>query len=436
MNSNTSKRRVVVTGIGVISPIGSNRETFLESLKTSSSGIDQIDSETRYVAYHGIGGEVKDFDEKTLRKVYFKAKEQKKSIKVMCREIQMGAAAAMLALDDSKIDLDTVDHAKFGINYGANLMFYPPRTLAGACLACVSEEGGEFDSTRWGEDGLNAMEPLWMLKYLPNMPACHIGIFTDARGPNNSVTLDEASTSVALTEALNVIERGAADLMIVGGTGTRLHPTKTLHTRLWDELGYDESDPSASCKPFDKNRNGQVVSEGSGCLILEEEEHAKARGAKIYATLLGGGSSCVASVDGIADNTLSVINAVSAALKRSGLSVSDLGHINAHGLGTVSDDAAEAKAYHKLLDGADVPVTALKSYFGNAGAGTGFLEIVGSILSLNEGNIPQTISYSSPDDSLGINIVSEGPQATSSKVFASVNFTSMGQASATIFEAA
>jgi len=436
MSSNTNKRRVVVTGIGIISPIGNSPELFLESLKNSQSGIGHIDSDTQHVAYRGIGGEVKDFDEKTLKKVYFKAKEQKKSIKVMCREIQMAAAAAMMALEDSAVDLDLIDHTKFGIDFGANLMFYPPPTLADACLACVPEQGGEFDSERWGGDGLKAMEPLWMLKYLPNMPACHIGIFTDARGPNNSVTLDEASTSVALTEALNVLERGAADVMIVGGAGTRLHPIRTLHTRLWEELGYDESDPSASCKPFDKNRNGQVVSEGTGCLILEEEEHAKARGANIYATLLSGGSSCVASPDGIADNTQSVINAVSAALRRADLSVSDLGHINAHGLGTVGDDAAEAKAYQALLGGAETPVTALKGYFGNAGAGTGFLEIAGSILSLKEGSIPQTISCSNPDESLGINIVSDGQQATSNKVFANVNFTSIGQASATIFEVA
>ncbi len=436
MSSTTNKRRVVVTGVGVISPIGTNQEAFLKSLKENTPGIGPIDSDDRYVASHGIGGEVKNFDEKTLKKAYFKAKEQKKSIKVMCREIQMGAAAAMSAMEDSGVDLDSIDHARFGVNFGANLMFYPPPTLAEASISCVSEPGGQFDSSHWGDDGLKAMEPLWMLKYLPNMPACHIGIFTDARGPNNSVTLDEASTSVSLTEALNVMERGAADLMIVGGAGTKLHSIRTLHSRLWDELGYDESNPSASCKPFDKNRNGQVVSEGTGCLILEEEQHAKARGAKIYATLHGGGSSCVASTDGVANNTQSVTNAVSAALKRAGLSVSDLGHINAHGLGTVHDDAAEAKAYQSLLEGTDVPVTALKGYFGNAGAGTGFLEIVASILSLKEGNIPQTMSCSNPDESLEIDIVTGKPRATSNKCFANVNFTSMGQASATIFEVA
>lgn len=419
----------------MISPLGNGRESFWEALKSGRSGISPVESDTRFVAYQGIGGEVKDFDDKDVKKTYLKEKEQKKSIKVMCREVQMGAASALLALEDSGIDLSTIDHARLGVDYGANLMFYPPATLAEACLACV-DENGDFESHRWGDEGLKAMEPLWMLKYLPNMPACHIGIFTDARGPNNSVTLDEASTGVALTEALNILERNAADVMIVGGTGTRLHTMRTLHSRLWDQLGYDEADPSASCKPFDKARNGQVVAECSGCLILEQEEHAKARGATIYATLLSGASSCVADVNGTPHITTAVKNAVAGSLSRAGLSSADVGHINAHGLGTVADDAAEAQAYREFFNGTQVAVTSLKGHLGNGGAGNGFLEIAGSILSLREGNIPPTRNCSSPDDSLGIDVVANQPRPTENKVFGKVNFTAMGQASAVVFDVA
>lgn len=435
MNSHESPRRVVVTGIGIISPIGSNRDEFYSSIKAGTSGIGPIESDVKHVAYQGIGGEIASFDEKALKKQFFKEKEQKKSIKVMCREVQMGAAAALVALEDSAIDMAAIDHARMGIDYGANLMFYPPLTLAEACKACV-DENGEFHSERWGNDGLDAMEPLWMLKYLPNMPACHIGIFTDARGPNNSVTLDEASPGVALTEALNILERGAADIMIVGGTGTRLHTMKTLHARLWDELGYDADNPSASCKPFDQRRNGQVVAESAASLILEDEDHAKARGAHIYGRLLSGASSCAVREDLSADNRQSVINALSGALRRAGISIGDLGHINAHGLGTVKDDADEAAAYRTLLNGADVPVTSLKGYFGNPGAGSGFLEIAASLLSLADGNIPQTLNCEQPDESLGIDIVTGGHRPTTNKLFASVNFTNMGQAGATVFESA
>lgn len=275
-----------------------------------------------------------------------------------------------------------------------------------------------------------------MLKYLPNMPACHIGIFTDSRGPNNSITLDEASPGVAMTEALNILERGAADVMIVGGTGTRLHAMKTLQARLWDELAYDENDPSASCKPFDAHRSGQVVAEASGSLILEAEEHAKARGATIYGRLISGGSSCVVKGTDESRTNTAIINAMNSALRRGGLAASDLGHINAHGLGTTKDDAAEASAYRALGTSNPIPTTALKGLFGNAGAGTGFLETAASLLFLKEGLIPPTANCTHPDESLGMDIVTGAPRATENHLFANVNFSAIGQASVTLFEVA
>jgi len=223
--------------------------------------------------------------------------------------------------------------------------------------------------------------------------------------------------------------------MIVGGTGTRLHSMRTLQSRLWDDVGYDETNPSASCKPFDKNRNGQAIAEAAGSLIIEEEEHAKARGATIYGKLLAGGSSCVVDTNGVGDSTRSVVNSMNAALKRAGISVSDLGHINSHGIGTVADDAAEAKAYQELLGGASIPVAALKGATGNAGAGNGFLELTASLLSVADGVIPPAIHTKSFDEDLGFDLVVDQPRATSNKIFANVNFAKVGQSSAAIFEA-
>jgi 3-oxoacyl-[acyl-carrier-protein] synthase II len=433
MSSENKKRRVVVTGLGLVSPIGIGREPFWEHLGSGQSGVCQTESYHCTATPGGIGAEVKDFTESTAKKQYLKS--QRKSIKVMCREIQMGAAAAMQALEDSALDLATLDHERMGVEFGANLMFFDPQSMADSCVQCV-DESGEFQMSRWGEAGLGSMEPLWMLRYLPNMPACHIAIFTDARGPNNSITLDEASPGVALTEALNILERGAADMMIVGGTGTRIHPVRAIHARMWDELGYDETNPSASCKPFDSRRNGLVVGEGAACLILEEETHARSRGATIFGTLIGGGTSCVASPDGTANIGQALINAGHAALRRAGLSVEALGHVNAHGLGTHEDDRIEAIALRELLGGTDVPVTGLKGYFGNAGASTGFMEVAATLLSLKQGTIPQTLNCTDPDPQLELNVVSGEPRATSNKLFMKVNFTRAGQASAVIFEGA
>ncbi|WP_437225210.1 beta-ketoacyl-[acyl-carrier-protein] synthase family protein [Planctomicrobium sp. SH661] len=432
MSAAANQRKIAITGIGVFSPIGIGRQEFFENLQAGRSGIGSMEHYHCTATPGGIGGEVKGFNEESAKKTYLKA--VRKSIKVMSRETQLGTAVALQAIEDARLNPEEISRERIGVEYGANLMFFSPDSMADAAKAC-KDEAGKFTFSEWGTTGLGAMEPLWMLKYLPNMPACHIAISTDSRGPNNSVTLDEASPGVALTEALNILERDAADVMIVGGTGTRIHPVRAIHARLCDPLGYDEADPSKSSKPFDKNRRGQVASEGAGCFVLEEEGHAKARGATIYGYLISGSSSCVASPDGTPDIRQAVKNAVNSALRRAKLNISDIGHINAHGLAGPKEDVEEAAALRELIGDHKIPVTALKGHFGNAGAATGFFEIVGSLLSLSQGVIPPTVNCDEPDPELGLPLVQGKPLATSNKKFLNINFTRPGQASAVIIEA-
>jgi 3-oxoacyl-[acyl-carrier-protein] synthase II len=220
--------------------------------------------------------------------------------------------------------------------------------------------------------------------------------------------------------------------MLVGGTGSRIHPVRAIHARLIDPLGYDEANPAASCKPFDERRNGQVAAEGAACLVLEEESHALARGAKIYGYMLSGGSSCVSHADGDADVTQAVLNASRAALRRAGVQVSELSHINAHGLGSPDGDRQEASALRQLLEEAPVSVTSMKGYFGNAGAAGGFLELIGSLLSVNAGQVPTTLNTDHPDPELGLKIATGEPAASQGKIFLNVNYTRAGQASAAV----
>ncbi len=434
MTSSEQKRRIAITGIGVFSPIGIGKEQFWENLQAGRSGIGPTELHRNAATPGSIGGEVRGFTEESAKKDFLKS--QRKSIKLMSRETQLGTAAALQCLADSGLDLNTVDHQRIGVLYGANLMFFPPDTMIDPAIAC-KDDVGVFQFRRWGTDGMGKMEPLWMLKYLPNMPACHIAIFTDARGPNNSVTLDEASPGVALTEALNIMERGAADMMLVGGTGTRIHPVRAIHARLTDPLGFDEAEPENSCKPFDTRRNGQVASEGAACILLEEEEHAKQRGATIYGYLLGGSSSCVASPTGEADITQAVLNAARGALRRANLKPEDIGHVNAHGLASPDADRSEAAALRQLFGEQSVPVTSLKGVLGNSGAAGGFIELVGSLLNLNmAGSVPVTFNCKEPDQELGINIVQNAPLPTQNKTFLNVNFTRLGQASAVVISGA
>lgn len=440
--SRPSAERVVLTGVGILSPLGVGVDAFRTSLAEGKSGVGPITRLEYTASPHNVGGEVAEFDEKYCRKNY--PKPHRKSIKVMCREIQMGVASAVLALEDSGLDLDAVDHERFGVDFGANLMFSPPEVLKDACWRCTDEDD-DFHYEQWGKaggetgtTGMDAMEPLWLLRYLPNMPACHIGIFLDARGPNNSLTQDDASLNLALGEACRIIQRGRADVMIAGATGTRLHPVKTIHAALWDQLAESPDPPETWCRPFDKTRTGQVVSEGACSFLLETETHANARGAKILATVEGAGSSCVSDSGGRPDHTRAMVNAMRAALNDAGMKPEDVGCVNAHGLGSPEADRAEAAAIHEVFGGSaeETPVTALKSYFGNSGSASGALELAGSLVSLSSGVIPPTLNYERPDPECRLNVVHGRPLETSNRVVLSVNVTRMGQAAALIVRGA
>lgn len=435
-DSTAPARQTVVTGVGIMSPIGIGADAFWDSISNRRSGVAPFEICGYTAAPQNAGGEVRDFTDSAAKKGYLKS--VRKSIKVMCREIQLGVASAMQALEHSGLNLDEIDHHRMGVDFGANLMFSPPEVLQDAAWRCVTEgdESRAFHYDQWGQVGLAAMEPLWLLRYLPNMPACHIGIAADARGPNNSITQDEASGNLVMSEASRIIERGHADVMISGTTGTRVHPVKTMHVSMWDQLASNPGSPATWCRPFDRDRSGEVVAEGSCSFILEDESHAVARGAKIYGRILGGGASCVIDRAGNADLRRALALAAVRAIADAGLEPGDIGHVNAHGCGDRERDAAEAAA---ILDvfGSDtnIPVTAVKSYMGNSGSGSGPIEVAASLLALQHGVIPATLNYSSPDESCPIRVVSDEPLTTDNKVFLKLSVTRIGQASAIVVSA-
>ena len=424
-------KRVVVTGAGIISPIGIGRGEFWNGISAQTTGISKIDLLSGSALPGHVAGEVKDFTDKTVKKQYLKA--QRKSIKVMCREIQMGVASAHLALSNSELDMESINHERLGVDFGANQMFSTPDVLSDGVFQCDSD--GKFDFDRWGDEGLAGMEPLWLLKYLPNMPACHIGIHADARGPNNSLTLAEASGISAMGEALGIISTGRADMMLAGSTGSRIQPIKCLHAALYDEMAeYDDADPGTWSRPFDSSRRGQVAGEGACTFIFEEEEHAKARGAAIFGSILSTASCCSITVDGTPRIQAALVRVISKALERAGVSPSEIGHINAHGLGAKQADIDEANAIHEVFgeSASTVPVTAFKSVIGNSGAACGTLELAASLIGLQHGVVPATLNYSTPDDDCKLNIINGEPLKTDNKLFLTVNVTAFGQAAALV----
>lgn len=436
-------KRVVISGAGILSPIGIGIDDFWSAISEQKSGIGRVEFVSHTALPSNVAAEAKGINEKTAKG--YLTKPQKKSKKVMCREILLGVISANLCIDQSRLDVETagaINHERLGIEFGANQMFSPPVVLGeglyardseGNLTVCTEDGGFEFD--QWGEHGIASMDPLWLLKYLPNMPACHIGIRAEARGPNNSLTLAESSGNSALGEAFHIISRGRADMMLCGSTGSRIHPVKCLHAAVWDQLAqYDDADPSTWCRPFDSTRRGQVVGEGACTFLFEEEEHAKSRGATVYGTVLGTGSSCVISADGKPNQIAALTNAMNLALRDADLSPADVGHVNANGLGETQADLDEAAAIKAVFGdrGASVPVTAPKSYLGNSGAACGTLELAASLVALRHGVVPATINCDNVDEECGLNVVHGEHLPVDNKVVLNVNVTSNGQASALV----
>ena len=388
-------REVVITGLGVVSPIGVGVDAFHTSIREGRSGVQRFSMADDVELPFQFGAELRGFDAKAFVK-------PRKAIKLMSRELQIGFAAAEIASEHAQIIDAGIEPDRFGVVYGSEMLYCDIHELANAYRICMKENTFIFDE--WGAKAINEMYPLWMLRYLPNMTACHIGIRHDARGPNNSITSTEVSTLLAMMESAEVIRRGHADVMIAGGAGSRLPITAMLFRGDINVSGRNDS-PETASRPFCSTRDGMVNGEGSAAFVLELREHAEARGATIYGTLRGWSSNFVLPGDDRTGLQTAIEHSLNGALRSAECSVADVGHVNAHGLSTRVEDVLEAKAIKSVLD--DTPVTAPKSYFGNLGAGTGGVEAAASILMFAENRIPVTLNTQEVDADCPINVVTE-----------------------------
>lgn len=414
---------VVITGLGVISPIGIGRNAVWNSLCAGQSGVRPLTFFETPDNWLPFGGEVRDFDAKEYVK-------PRKSLKVMSRDIQLGVTSAAMAKADAGLSDGSVDPLRFGVTFAADLMHCQLEDVASAFRGCIVD--GKFNFDLWGSQAMADIFPLWMLKYLPNMPACHIAIAHDARGPNNSHSLGESSSIMSISEAFRVIERGHADVMIAGGASSRVHPTLWVRNCLLP-VSCSKADPATISRPFDAGRDGFVNGEGAAAFVLETREHAVARGAKILARILGYGNSFERRGEGRPPKGEATRRAIAGALEMAGVSARDVGHVNAHGLSTIDDDRAEAQAIRDLLG--DVPVTAPKSFFGNIGAGTGAVEMVASLLAFEHDQTPITLNYERPDPECPVNVIAREPLTGARRTALLLNQSAMGQSAALLIAA-
>jgi 3-oxoacyl-[acyl-carrier-protein] synthase II len=412
---------VVITGVGIVSPIGIGRDAFWQSLCQGRSGVGLIQSFDASGLPNRMAAEVRDFEPK-------QHVPNRKQLKVMCRDAQLGVAAAQLACREAGITADQIDRERFGVVLGADRICSALDDSQFTYRACLAE--GKFDFRRWGIEGMGASFPLSFLKVLPNMIASHVSIVHDARGPNNTIHQADASSLLAVAEALSVIRRGAADVMLTGGASSLLNPFDCVRHCVMGILSPRQENPAAAVRPFDADRDGQVFGEGAAVFVLERHSHAKARGARILARVIGAASACEASLAGRPARGDGLRRAMLASLAQAGIHNGQLGHINAHGLSMRDADRVEAEVIHSLTP--ETPVTASKSYFGNLGAAAGAMEMAVSLLALGAGCVPMTLNYERRDPACPVRVIHGEPLISSTPSALVVNQTSCGQAAAVV----
>ena len=429
-------KRVVITGIGVVSPIGIGTQSFWNNLIAGQVGIKRL------AAFDPSGFACQIAGEAPPYKIGdFVPKSYRKATKVMARDIELAVIAADDAFKDAGIkskaytDAPEIDGKRFGCNIGAGLISAELNELTTAMH--TARDGNSLDLKKWGNDGMGQLTPLWLLKYLPNMLACHVTIIHGLLGPSNTITCADASSHLAIGEAFRTIQRGKADLAICGGAESRMNPMGTMRQQLVGRLNPAHNDsPADAVRPFDVDAKGTVLGEGGGLFILEEFEHAKKRGAKIYAELVGFAASQDAhKVTEPEPTGHSYGKAIENALKDAKLSSADIDLLVPHGLGIASGDRAELNGIIKSL-GADgtsrVALSPIKAQIGNLGPGCG-ADAAAAVLALHHGVIPPAVNTRNAIDGRKLNVAPTSREAQLD-VSVSTVYSLGGQNAALVFK--
>ena len=387
-----STHRVVITGLGAISPLGITVEDLWAGLISGACGIDTIKAFDPVGFSCKLAGEAPDF--KVQKYV---PKSHRKAVKLMSRDIRLSVVAADEAIRDSGLVTGAIDAenininpARTAINIGAGVISCDLVELGPAVAKSITN--GRFDIRKWGTDGLENLTPIWLLKYLPNMLACHVGIIHDIQGPSNTITCAEASGLLAIGEATGVIARGGADAALAGGCEAKVNPLLMLRQCLLKRVTSENNDnPETACRPFDADAKGCVFGEGAGMVVLEDIDIAAKRGAKIYAEVVGVGSSNDINpvYEHLEPDGVGIQIAIEAALADAGIEPAEVDLVIPHGTGILADDLAEATAIGNALGPAikDVAVWPTKSMLSNTGAASGALDVIAAVKAMDEGKI-------------------------------------------------
>ncbi len=402
-------RRVVVTGLGMINSLGHDKESSFDAIIKGECGIDRITIFDPEKFSAQIAGEVKDFDPTTI----MDAKEVKKAD----RFIHFGLKAAKEAIEDAKID-ESVERESFGVSCASGIGGLP-----------AIEKNSVICETR----GPRRISPFFIPSALANMLGGFVSIYHDLKGPNlGSVTACAAGTH-AINEAAKTIMVGCADRMLVVGAESAICPVGIGGFASMKALSTRNDDPKHASRPFDANRDGFVMGEGAGALVLEDLESALARGAKIYCELIGFGES--GDANHITTPTMDgPLRAMQMAYKMAG--EPKLDYINAHGTSTPVNDKNETAAVKALLGGKEncPPMSSTKGQIGHCLGAAGSIEAVISIMAMERGVLPPTINYEVPDENCDLDYVTEGAREAELNTVMSNSFGFGGTNGVVIFK--
>ncbi len=375
----------MITGIGLVTPLGTGVEKTWSALCEGKSGIGRITRFDPAEIPSQIAAEVKDFEPADFI--------EKKEIKKMDRFIQFGIAAAKMAVEDARLEITEAIAERAGVYVGAGIGGLPAI---------------ESNHIKFLEGGVKKLTPFFIPMVIINLVSGHIAIMLGAKGPNSAVVTACATGTHAIGDAFKIIQRGDADIMIAGGTESTISPLAVGGFCAMRALSVRNDAPEKASRPFDAMRDGFVMGEGSGVVVLEELTMAEKRGAKIYAEVCGYGMTGDAyHITSPAPEGVGAARCMETTLKDAGLSPDDVTYINAHGTSTKFNDENETTAIKSVFGkrAYEIPVSSTKSMTGHLLGAAGGIEAVFSILAIEKGVIPPTINYEFPDPECDLDYV-------------------------------
>ncbi len=392
MTAANNRRRVVITGAGVINPLGNDVSTVWSAIQESRSGVGYttIFDASRFPTK--ISAEVRNWD-------ISQAGEDPEFWQYRGRHTKFAVGAAKQAMAESGV-LDSISNPRrFGVYMGSgegNQDFNSFATMMARSL----DDQGNLDLVKFTEAGMDILNPITELEQEPHMPVGHMAALFNAQGPNANCLTACAASSQAIGEATEIIRRGEADVMLSGGTHSMIHPFGVTGFNLLTALSENNDNPTGASRPFDRLRDGFVLGEGAAMVVLEELEHAKRRGAPIWGEVIGYGSTADAyRITDIHPDGRGAIGCMRMALIDAGLNTDQIDYVNAHGTSTTVNDKVESKACREVFGqyAMQTPVSSTKSMMGHLIAAAGATELIVCLLAIRDNVLPPTINYENPD---------------------------------------